>query len=221
LFRDRVLEFLADAPKNLLDVGAGAGILEQMDFRGEARWVGGIDPDPRVIENPHLDEGREGVAEAIPYPDESFDVIIANNVLEHVPDPKRMLAEVHRVLRSGGVFLAKTPNRRHYVPLVAILTPHWFHERVNSLRGRSADDTFPTLYRANTPSAIEDLGSAVGFRVSTQLIESRPEYMRVHALTYLVGWAYERAVNFIPILRSFRVILLVEMKKLDRVSTGV
>jgi 2-polyprenyl-3-methyl-5-hydroxy-6-metoxy-1,4-benzoquinol methylase len=155
LFGERVLEFLADTPKDVLDVGAGAGILEQMDLRGEARWVCGIDPDPRVIENPHLDEGREGVAEAIPYPDESFDVIIANNVLEHVPDPKRML------------------------------------------------------------------GSAVGFRVSTQLIESRPEYMRVHALTYLVGWAYERAVNFIPILRSFRVILLVEMKKLDRVSTGV
>ena len=81
-----------------------------MNFRGHARRLCGIDPDPRVAANPYLDEGQVGVGESIPYPDASFDVVFADNVLEHLPDPAAVFAAVTRVLRPGGVFLGKTPN---------------------------------------------------------------------------------------------------------------
>lgn len=42
-------------------------------------------------------------------PDESFDAIIANHVLEHVPDDRKGMSEVYRVLRKGGVFTACVP----------------------------------------------------------------------------------------------------------------
>jgi SAM-dependent methyltransferase len=50
--------------------------------------------------------------EAIPYPDEAFDVVICNHVLEHVNHPAIALEEVGRVLRRGGRFICQTPFAR-------------------------------------------------------------------------------------------------------------
>jgi len=213
-FRERILDHLSQQAMEVLELGAGAGVVEQMDFREEAARVCGIDPDERVVRNPHLDEAKVGVGEAIPYPDASFDLVFACNVLEHLERPRAVFQEVRRVLRPGGVFLAKTPNRWHYVPLIASLTPRGFHEWVNRLRGREEGDTFPTLYRANTPRAVRRLGAATGFSVDTiELLEGRPEYLRITPPSYLVGWMYERAVNLVPPLSRFRVVLMVELRR--------
>ena len=135
-FREVVLGHIVGCDSDVLDLGAGAGILPHMNFKGLARRVVGVDPDSRVIQNPYLDEGFDGVGEALPFPDDSFDVVVADNVLEHLSDPIRVFTEIHRVLRTGGVFLAKTPNRWHYVAGIAAVTPHIFHEWVNGRRGR-------------------------------------------------------------------------------------
>ena len=47
-------------------------------------------------------------AQDIPYPDAAFDVVIANMMLYHVPDIGKALAEIRRVLKPGGRFLAAT-----------------------------------------------------------------------------------------------------------------
>jgi SAM-dependent methyltransferase len=56
---------------------------------------------------------REGIrrvdAEAIAFPDASFDLIIANHLLEHVRHPERALAEFARCLAPGGMLIAQTP----------------------------------------------------------------------------------------------------------------
>lgn len=57
--------------------------------------------------------GRECDAQALPYPDASFDVAVANHMLYHVPDPDRAVAELARVLRPDGVLLATTNGRGH------------------------------------------------------------------------------------------------------------
>ncbi len=46
----------------------------------------------------------------LPYPDDFFDVVFFNHVLEHVPDDERALESIHRVLRPGGLFILGTPN---------------------------------------------------------------------------------------------------------------
>lgn len=60
LFRERILAHLGDGDLDVLDLGAGAGIVEAMDFGGRARRVCGVDPDPRVVDKPYLYEGRAG-----------------------------------------------------------------------------------------------------------------------------------------------------------------
>jgi len=52
-------------------------------------------------------------AQAIPYPDETFDCVIANHMLYHVPDTNRALSEVARVLEPGGKFYAATNGTAH------------------------------------------------------------------------------------------------------------
>lgn len=51
-------------------------------------------------------------AERLPFKDASFDVVISSDVIEHLPDADRHIAEVARVLRPGGLYFIKTPNRR-------------------------------------------------------------------------------------------------------------
>lgn len=213
LFRKRVLHHLGP-DKHLLDVGAGAGIVAMMNFKGLAQRVCGVDLDPRVVDNPMLDEGVIGNAGALPYGDGQFDVVIADNVAEHLADPKAALLEVWRVLKPGGVFLFKTPNRMHYMPTIARITPHWFHQAFNRLRGRSEVDTFPTLYRLNSRRTVYDLAQQTAFEVEHfELIEGRPEYLRLNPITYLAGLAYERTVNASGLLAFLRILIVATLRK--------
>lgn len=213
ILRRRILS-LINQETEMLDLGAGAGIVDAMNFRGAVKRVCGVDLDRRVEQNPFLDEGRVANAGQIPYPDESFDVVFADNVMEHLEDPSQVLTEVRRVLRSGGRLLFKTPNKNHYMPIIARLTPHRFHQFVNRLRGRAEVDTFPTLYRANTPHDVHALANQAGFVVrSIELIESRPEYLRVTVPSYIFGIAYERLVNFFPKLARFRILMIADLEK--------
>ena len=213
LFRKRVLQII-NPDSYLLDVGAGAGIIVAMNFRGECQRVCGVDLDHRVLDNPFLDHGQISNARKLPYSDASFDVVIADNVMEHLDHPEEVFSEIARVLRPGGKLLFKTPNRRHYMPLIARLTPHRFHQWINRKRGRNASDTFPTHYLCNSSAQIKKIADQTGLNIETiELIEGRPEYLRINTFTYIFGLIYERLVNYIPFLAQFRILLIVRLSK--------
>jgi SAM-dependent methyltransferase len=214
LFRERIASHL-HPHSDLLDLGAGAGIVPQMNFRGLGARVCGVDLDPRVVSNPALDEGRIANAERIPYENARFDIVFSDNVLEHLEEPARVFREVARVLKPGGVFLFKTPNKWHYMPTIARLTPHSFHRYVNVLRGRPKTETFPTRYRANSYRDVTRLAANAGLVVeSVELIEGRPEYLRIAWPTYVLGVAYERLVNLSEVFASVRILLVGTLRKL-------
>ena len=90
--------------KAILDIGCGAGALSKA-LAAQGAAVTGIDPGPEA-----LAKAREAVpaarfeaasAEALPFPDASFDGAVMLNALHHVPDPARALDEAARVLRAG------------------------------------------------------------------------------------------------------------------------
>jgi SAM-dependent methyltransferase len=60
-----------------------------------------------------LVEARVADAQELPFDDEAFDVLIANHMLYHLPDPGRAVVEMARVLRPGGTLVAATNGPRH------------------------------------------------------------------------------------------------------------
>ena len=97
----------------VLDVGCGAGIDALLAARQVTRAgrVLALDMMSTMVERAranaraagldHVDV-HEGLMEALPFPDASVDVVIANGVLNLSTRPSRSLAEMHRVLRPGG-----------------------------------------------------------------------------------------------------------------------
>src|SRR5690348_2447980 len=213
IFREVILNHIC--PDALvLDLGAGCGFVEFMNFRGVAAKVCGLDPEETVLKNPHLDEAKVGLGEGIPWPEQTFDIVFADSVLEHLANPEAVFREVRRVLKPGGFFLIKTPNRFHYVTLIAQITPTSFHKFVNRLRGRDDAHTFKTYYRANSKRAITRRAGRCGFEVKSFLrIEGRPEYLRFSMPSYYLGIFWERLVNRFDLLSSFRVLILAVLQK--------
>ncbi len=54
---------------------------------------------------------REAKVPPLPFEDESFDYVVSFQVIEHIPNDKRFVDEIHRVLRPGGKFIVSTPNK--------------------------------------------------------------------------------------------------------------
>lgn len=215
MFR-KILQDKINSQATCLDYGAGRGNVKQMNFKDIARFVAGIDAEKAVFENPFLHEAKllDLTNSIIPYADNTFDVVFSDNVIEHVENPGVVFKEIQRVLKPGGVFLAKTPNKRHYMPVIARIAPTWFHRFYNKLRGRKCIDTFPTFYKCNTRASVVKYAEKAGFLVKRiEFIEGRPEYLRLTALTYLCGYLYERIVNFSNKFACFRCVMIFELSK--------
>ena len=212
LFKNRINQFLK--PDSIvLDIGAGAGIVP-LNFKGRALQICGVDPDQRVMQNPYLDEAKTGYAESIPYGDETFDIVLCTHLVEHLAKPQEAFREIHRVLKKNGLFFIKTVNKHHYVSLLARITPLSFHKFYNSTRGRKTEDTFKTYYRANSENQIRKYAETAGFRIDKiELIEGRPEYLRIAWPCYLLGTGYERIVNCSGLMRHFRAVIFACLRK--------
>jgi SAM-dependent methyltransferase len=203
----------------VLDLGAGAGELNSYRLKGRVNRIVGVDLDPRVKENPLLDEGVVADLTHLPFSDRTFDLVFSIYVLEHIMQPVPFLNEIARVLRPGGYCLFLTPNRFHYVPLIASVTPIWFHRWFNRKRGRADQDTFPTYYRLNSRRALRHQFACAGFEpIQLRTIEVAPHYLTFSTPTFLLGVAYERLVNASAWLSGLRVGILGSFRRQQAVA---
>jgi SAM-dependent methyltransferase len=96
----------------VLDVGCGIGTYVRR-FRQYSEDVHGIEVEAeRVAEaSAELPNIVHAYGEDLPYPDDRFDLVFSNEVIEHVEDDRRTAAEMVRVTRPGGIIVAFAPNR--------------------------------------------------------------------------------------------------------------
>lgn len=89
--------------ETLLDVACNAGYVRS--YCPEASRIVGVDVNPKLVElaKQHLDDAVEGRAEALPFPDKSFDVVNLSGLLEQVFAPEPILREAARVARRAVV----------------------------------------------------------------------------------------------------------------------
>ena len=130
-YRRRVV---GQARGKVLEVGVGSGL--NLPFYDGATHVIGLDPSTKLLSMAHVAAGGigksielvEGVAEAIPLPDQSVDTIVSTWTLCSIPDVARALGEMRRVLRSEGHLLfvehGRSPERR-VMRWQDRLTPVW------------------------------------------------------------------------------------------------
>jgi len=115
----KIVELAGVTPgERVLDVGCGPGRLAIVAgaVAGPAGETCGVDPAPEMVELARRNAARAGirvrfevgVIEALPYPNDYFDVVLSSLMLHHLPDDlkRRGLAEVRRVLEPGGRVVA-------------------------------------------------------------------------------------------------------------------
>jgi ubiquinone/menaquinone biosynthesis C-methylase UbiE len=225
----KYLPGFAIAGADVLDIGCGdAGV--PIAFAEAGARAAGIEPhEPsvqrglvRVREHGVSVDLRQGVAEALPYPDASFDLVLLDNVLEHVRDQAVTLSEVRRVLKPEGILYLVTPkplalyslwNDPHYDLAGLVLLPRrlqiWYFEKVRG-GGEGTYDvgTIPTRWR------LRRLLERAGFETVVEPRELWIHYLRERIADpgevrpglkrRLAGWLRDREWPFRhPVMRWF------------------
>ncbi len=147
--QDRRLELIrqhvALENRRILDVGCGLGMYVRQ-MRRFSSEVYGVDVDPEKVAaaSRTLPNIFTAPAEALPFPDNYFDVILLHEVIEHVEDDRQTIREAYRCVRPGGHIVIYAPNRLYFfethgfylgkryffrlLPLVNY-TPDWIRNR--------------------------------------------------------------------------------------------
>jgi 2-polyprenyl-3-methyl-5-hydroxy-6-metoxy-1,4-benzoquinol methylase len=119
-----------------------------------------------------INDGINLETDDLPFADDTFDVMTANSVLEHLQSPAKMLAEVHRTLKPGGALLLVTPNWKHCVK-------------------DFYDD--PTHVRPYTVSSVSELLAMYGFKKVAVV----PWLVKKPAWVWRLPWIFHIA-RFLP-----------------------
>ena len=97
--------------RDVLDLGCRDGALTQAYAGGNA--IVGVDADREALAEAQklgIETRWADLDDALPFEAGTFDVVVAGELLEHLRDPRRVVSEVLRVLRSGGTFVGSVPN---------------------------------------------------------------------------------------------------------------
>jgi SAM-dependent methyltransferase len=182
-YKDKLISCLTPRT-SWLDLGCGHQLLpdwmpnwqpDQAAIVKQCHMVVGIDSDfPSLAKHQAIRNRVHGNIEVLPFKNESFDLVTANVVVEHVENPAALLAEIHRILLPGGIFLFHTPNFYGYASLAATLMPRQLRlKMVELLQGREEEDVFPTRYRCNTGKDVQTLARTSGFvLIELSMVES-------------------------------------------------
>ena len=151
----RYLDELPVEGRQVLEIGLGFGTVGQIlaqrgacyhgadiaagpvaMMRDRLRWIGGTDDA----------DATQASALELPWPDETFDVVVSIGCLHHTGDLPRAVSEVHRVLVPGGLAFVMLYNAHSFRQLVVVN-----RERIRAARTRlSSDERVRAMYDANT-----------------------------------------------------------------------
>ena len=177
--------------KRVLDMGCGTGY-GSAELAKQAAKVTGLDLSADAVnyarENFRIAnvEFVEGSAAGVPLADNSFDLIVAFEVIEHLADWKKLLEESRRLLAAGGQFVVSTPNKSYYQSTRVVSGPNPYHEHefeFDEFREALAE-YFPhtTLFFENHSDGIvfQALGSTGSAEANLRMEVSAPDAAKAH-----------------------------------------
>lgn len=183
----------------LLEIGCGHGFFLEAAQNSPFQTLG-IDISGYAVEyaQKHRLPARLVDLEKAHFPPQSFDAVVAFQLIEHIPNPLKFMKEVNRVLKPGGLVLLATPNEGGY--LKKIMGKHW-------LSYRHAEHLF-----FFSPKTLGELLSKSGFNS----IEFRKDETRFYPLRHLLdGVKYYFKGKFFRDLAEFLGMILSKLNLLD------
>lgn len=224
--------------KRMLEVGSGIGLTTSVGRRfkgidyhgiepGDDEYEGSLKLSHDILQAAGIDSAavKYGVGEAIPYPDDHFDVVYSTNVLEHVNAPPKVLAEIVRVLKPGGYAQIVVPNygswwEGHYGIVWLPHLPAWAGKLYVRMLGRDPDfiDTLQLVSRGRVERWIRPLRDKIEIKGWGSDIWEQ----RVTGLGFSEYSALGRLKAILRVLHTLRVIpLLVRVGKLLHWETPI
>ena len=142
----------------ILDLGRNDGGISFMLAR-EGHIVCGVDL-PKVIKiakkrykHPNLTFITADLSNEFPFKKNTFDIVVAFDIIEHIPDDVKFLQEIYDVLKSKGICILQTPNIGYFVTRLEVLLGIWRRHE------------YDVHYHHYTFKTIENLFRKVGFKI--------------------------------------------------------
>ncbi|MCA0446043.1 MAG: class I SAM-dependent methyltransferase [Bacteroidetes bacterium] len=190
-----ILERLSPG-RELLDIGCGLGIF--LSIAKEKQWkVHGIESSEHAVQfakkhfNIKYKQNLEELSQL------GIDVIRLSHVLEHIPEPKDILTNIHRLLKSQGILVIIVPNRE---PLSATVV-NWIR-RIFSQKPKLTGAIYPDMHVLGfSPSSLSNLITPFGFdsiKIST-ISMGNPIYFPM----FYDGLLSRKSIRNIPIKTLF------------------
>lgn len=162
----------------LLDIGCGYGFF--LELARQRGWrVYGVEPCAHArayATSKSLEVDSKNIF-ARAYKDETFDVVTLFYVLEHLPDPLRYLKEINRILKPGGLLLARVP---HTTPLVKFLKILGIPNRLYDVPSHLSDFSPSTIAMALAKTGFNEIQTFPGGA-------TRPHAPGKRAISYCSG----------------------------------
>ncbi len=185
----QVLRRLNKKNAKVLDVGCGRGLLlrafqqQGCDVTGTEFSDGACRFAREVLQLPVC----VGLLPELKFPENNFDVVVMWHVLEHVSDPRPMVAEVARILRPGGLFLVAVPNFGS--PEARLTKSGWFHLDI------------PRHLSHHTRESLSEILNQAGLK-PTWVSSLAPEYDNFSFVQSLLNWLGARPNYLYNLLRG-------------------
>ncbi len=191
----------ADATR-VLDCGCGDGyhsITAELVQQNKIQLIGIDVAYSALSANRFVKRKAVADAEALPFKNSSFDLVVCESVLEHLLAPEVFLQETFRVLQPGGRLMILTSGRWH--PFMII--NRWLNAATLGaakilfyLLRRPPTSTFPAFYRCNSKRVLTEQATAIGFRIESLHVASGTfGYLRFSKWLIILGALFDRMTD--------------------------